>query len=123
MTIWLDAQLPPSLAAWIEATFGIECRAVRDLGLRDAKDPSIFLAARNAGAIVMTKDRDFVDLQRRLGPPPMVLWVTCGNTSNARLREILASVLPSAIRLIESGESLVEIGDAYSADPPTKSGA
>ncbi len=112
MTIWLDAQLPPSIAAWIEATFGIECRAVRDLGLRDADDPSIFMAARAAGAVVMTKDKDFVDLHRRLGPPPTVLWVTCGNTSNLRLREILASVLSSAVRLIESGESLVEIGDA-----------
>lgn len=112
MTIWLDAQLPPSAAAWIESTFGVECRAVRELGLRDAKDPSIFLAARDAGAVVMTKDQDFVELLKRLGPPPMVIWVTCGNTSNARLREILARLLPSALRLIESGESLVEIGDA-----------
>jgi predicted nuclease of predicted toxin-antitoxin system len=52
----------------------------------------------------------------------MVLWVTSGNTSNARLREIVAGVLPSAVKFIESGENLVEIGDAYSADPPTKPG-
>ena len=120
MTLWLDAQLPPSIAAWIEATFGVECRAVRDLGLRDAADSAIFLEAREAGAVVMTKDQDFIDLQRRLGPPPMVLWVTCGNTSNARLREILARVLPEALRLIESGEILVEIGDAFSAGPSSK---
>jgi len=49
MIIWLDAQLPPSAAAWIPATFGIEARAVRDLGLRDAKDPPIFQAARAFG--------------------------------------------------------------------------
>ena len=93
MTIWLDAQLPPSIAAWVRATIGIECHAVRDLGLRDARDASIFQAARDAGAVVMTKDKDFVELLRRLGPPPKVLWLTCGNTSNARLREILARVL------------------------------
>ncbi len=58
MTIWLDAQLPPSAAAWIESTFGVECLAVRDLGLRDAKDSAIFLAARDVGAVVMTKDKD-----------------------------------------------------------------
>ena len=46
MTIWLDAQLSPSLAEWIQATFGIECRAARELGLRDAKDASVFQAAR-----------------------------------------------------------------------------
>jgi predicted nuclease of predicted toxin-antitoxin system len=58
MTIWLDAQLPPSLAAWIATTFGVECHAVRDLSLRDAKDSQIFQAARDAEADVMTKDSD-----------------------------------------------------------------
>ena len=29
VTIWLDAQLPPSAAAWITATFGIEAHARR----------------------------------------------------------------------------------------------
>ena len=111
MIIWLDAQLPPSAAAWITATFGIEARAVRDLGLRDAKDPPIFQAARAADAVVMTKDRDFVELLQRLGPPPKVLWVTCGNTSNARLRDILSGQLPAAIARLEGGESLVEITD------------
>ena len=80
MIIWLDAQLPPSAAAWITAAFGIEARAVRDLGLSDAKDQPIFQAARAADAVVMTKDSDFVEMLQRLGPPPKVLWVTCGNT-------------------------------------------
>ncbi len=110
MTIWLDAHLPPSVVTWITATFGIEAHAVRDLGLRDAKDPPIFQAARAADTVVMTKDSDFVDLVRRLGAPPKVLWVTCGNTSNARLREILARDLPAAVARLDGGEILVEIG-------------
>ena len=112
MILWLDAQLPPSLAAWISATFGIDAHAVRDLGLRDAKDPPIFQAARDAGAVVMTKDSDFVEMLQRLGPPPKVLWVTCGNTSNARLREILSREFAGAIARLDGGENLVEIGDA-----------
>jgi predicted nuclease of predicted toxin-antitoxin system len=112
MIIWLDAQLPPSAAAWITATFGVEAHAVRDLGLRDAKDSPIFQAACTAEAVVMTKDSDFVEMLQRLGPPPKVLWVTCGNTSNARFREILIRVLPAAVARLEGGESLVEIGDA-----------
>ena len=115
MTIWLDAQLPPSIAAWVRATIGIECHAVRELGLRDAKDASIFRAARDAGAVVLTKDKDF-ELLRRLGPPPKVLWLTCGNTSNDRLREILANVLRAAVQLLGQGESLVEIGDVPDVD-------
>ena len=59
----------------------------------------------------MTKDSDFVEMLQRLGPPPKVLWVICGNTSNARLREILSSQLPAAVARLEGGENLVEIGD------------
>ncbi len=60
----------------------------------------------------MAKDSDFAEMVRRLGPPPKVLWVTCGNTSNARLREILSRALLAAVARLEGGESLVEIGDA-----------
>jgi predicted nuclease of predicted toxin-antitoxin system len=42
--------------------FDLEASAVRDLGLRDAKDREIFDAARKDGVVVMTKDRDFVEL-------------------------------------------------------------
>jgi predicted nuclease of predicted toxin-antitoxin system len=84
--LWIDAQLSPYLAAWIAAYFGIEAYPVRDLGLRNATDRQIFGAAREAGAVVMTKDSDFLELLDRFGPPPRVLWITCGNTSNERLR-------------------------------------
>jgi len=111
MILWLDAHLPPSVAAWITATFAIETHAVRDLGLRDAKDSPIFQAARRAGAVVMTKDSDFVEMLRRLGPPPKIVWLTCGNTSNVRLREILSRNLSAVIERLKGGEDLVEIGD------------
>ena len=113
MIIWIDAQLSPALARWVQDTFHIEVHAVRDLGLREAKDPDIFNAARKAGAVVMSKDEDFRLLVERLGPPPQVLWITCGNTSNARLREVLAKSFSAAIGLLQSGEPLVEISDAF----------
>jgi predicted nuclease of predicted toxin-antitoxin system len=91
---------------------GIDARCVRDLGLLHADDSAIFLAARTADAVVLTKDRDFVSLLGRLGPPPSILWVTCGNTSNARLQEVLAAAIPQAMALLKAGESLVEISDA-----------
>jgi predicted nuclease of predicted toxin-antitoxin system len=40
--LWLDAHLPPKLVPWLRTEFEIEAAAVRDLGLRDAKDPEIF---------------------------------------------------------------------------------
>ena len=111
--LWIDAQLSPGLARWMREMFDIDAQAVRDLGLRNAKDPVIFKAAREARVIVMSKDEDFRALVERLGTPPQVLWVTCGNTSNARLREILTKSLPAAIELSQRGEPLVEISDAY----------
>jgi predicted nuclease of predicted toxin-antitoxin system len=60
-------------------------------------------------AIVLTKDSDFAELVERLGPPPRIILLTCGNTSKAALREILIHCLPRALELIEEGESLVEI--------------
>ena len=69
------------------------------------------MGRREAGAVVLTKDTDFSLLLERLGPPPQVLWVTCGNTSNAHLRGVLAATLPNALELLEAGEPLVEITD------------
>ena len=82
---------------------------MRDLGLRDAKDREIFLAAREAGAVVLTKDSDFVLLLEQLGAPPQILWLTIGNTSNAHLKEVLSKSFVSVRELLLKGEPLVEI--------------
>ena len=109
MVIWVDAQLSPAIATWLTGNFALTAHAVRDLGLREATDRTIFLAARSESVVVMTKDSDFVRLLEELGSPPQVIWLTCGNTSNARLKQILSNALPRAIVLLESGEPLVEI--------------
>lgn len=113
MIIWVDAQLSPTIARWITETLGVDAKPVRDLGLREASDPVILAAARLAGAVIMTKDNDFVELQRsRHGPVPIIL-LTCGNTSNGRLKEILAARLLDACGKIEAGELRVEIHDEF----------
>jgi predicted nuclease of predicted toxin-antitoxin system len=109
MIIWIDAQMSPAIAAWISSNFTVNAVAIRDLGMRDAEDKEIFEAARRENVIVMTKDSYFVLLLDRFGAPPQVIWVTCGNTSNARLKEILTNTLPRALELLKSGEELVEI--------------
>ena len=111
MIFRIDAQLSPAIAPWIKQDFLVDALSLRDIGLRDAEDAEIFQAARSAGAVVMTKDADFTLLLDRLGAPPQILWVTCGNTSNARLKEILSTALPDALLLLAGGEPLVEISD------------
>lgn len=113
MTLWLDAQISPSLAVWLRMRFDLDAVAVRDVGLRDAEDTEIFAAAAQPGVVVMTKDSDFVELLQRHGPPPQVLWLRCGNTSNMRLKQLLSRSLPAVLGMLRDGEPLVEIGDAW----------
>jgi predicted nuclease of predicted toxin-antitoxin system len=107
--IWIDAQLSPSIASWIEHNFPVESVALRDIGLRDSEDEDIFKAARSAGAVIMTKDADFLKLLDRYGAPPQIIWVTCGNSSNKRLKEILTIFLADALMLLDSEEPLIEV--------------
>jgi predicted nuclease of predicted toxin-antitoxin system len=102
VTIWLDNQLPPALTTWVRTALGVECTSVRDLALQRAADLEIFHAARNAGALVMTKDADFAALVHQFGAPPQIVLVTCGNTSNAHLRQVVVRhnlVLPQNPRI------------------------
>ncbi|WP_309235961.1 DUF5615 family PIN-like protein [Planktothrix sp. FACHB-1365] len=107
--MWVDAQLPPTLASWLTETFRLEASALRDLALRDAQDLEIFEAARAENAVIMTKDSDFIDLVCRLGVPPQILWLTCGNVTNRNLRQLLTATLPDALEQLRLGEMIVEI--------------
>lgn len=111
MIIWVDAQLSPSLAKWVQQEFQIDAIAVRELGLREASDQEIFAAARKEAIVVMTKDADFLRLLEAKGAPPKVMWITCGNTSNAYLKMVLKKTLQEAINFLNTGENLVEISD------------
>jgi predicted nuclease of predicted toxin-antitoxin system len=112
MNIWIDAQLPPTLACWITNNFEVEAVALRDLGLRDARDIEIFEAARVANAVIMTKDSDFIDLVCRLGTPPQILWLTCGNVTNRNLQQLLTLTLPEALERLRQGEVILEISNS-----------
>ena len=111
MKIWVDAQLSPAIARWMSAELGVEATALRDIGLREAKDPEIFERARIADVVVFTKDQDFLELLRRRGPPPKILWFSAGNSSNEKVRSMLTRSWPSLCALFDSGEALVELRD------------
>jgi predicted nuclease of predicted toxin-antitoxin system len=112
MTIWIDAQLSPVIAQWIDANFPeITAKSLRSLGLMDATDYDIFRQARKANVVVMSKDYDFVRLIELHGVPPKLIWITCGNTSNARLCEILKRFLAQAVDLLNDDENVIEISD------------
>lgn len=112
MIFWLNAQLPPSLAQWLSEIFGVNALTLQQLGLQDAQDIEIFNAdrANGLGTVIITKDRDFVDLVIRLGSPPQILWLTCGNITNRDLQRIFSRAFPDAVELFNNGENIVEVG-------------
>ena len=111
MKLWIDAQLSPALAPWIKNTFDVEAFSVQRLKLQEASDRDIFLSARETGSVVIKKDYDFVELLEQLGPPPQLIWIRCGNTSNAQVRKILLQSFPKILLFLEEGKSLIEIND------------
>ena len=57
----------------------------------------------------MTKDSDFADLVSRLGTPPHIILLTCGNISTLELQVLLSKRFAGAMELIQAGQALVEI--------------
>lgn len=108
-TLWLDAQLPPQLAAWLRNVQDIDAKAVREIGLRDAGDRETFDAARANNVILLGKDADFVELVSRLGAPPKLIWLTCGNVSNEALQKLLTQRLDAALEVL-GNDDIVELG-------------
>ncbi len=91
-------------------TFSVNCTALRDLELDETDDLEIFTKAKGLAAVVIvSKDSDFADLVMKLGQPPQILWVTCGNCSTAKLREMFSAHFVSIHAMFLSGESLVEL--------------
>lgn len=110
LRVWIDAQLPPALAQWFDGTSDAEFVHTFDLGLIQAEDRVIFHAARAAGAVVMTKDTDFVELLGRHGPPPQIVLIELGNATNASLRAALVAEWPRIAGRLHAGEPLVRTG-------------
>lgn len=110
--IWVDAQLSPAIAKWLAEDFRVKAASLRSLGLRDADDLIVFEKAREASAVVLTKDIDLLKIQERRGPPPKIIHLTCGNTFNRAVRAIMQKHFPFIIEsLFDRNEPFVEIAD------------
>ena len=112
LLFWTDAQISSSIAKWLIETFGVQAASTKMLQLMEADDEIIFMAARKTNAILILKDRDIPLLLNRFGPPPKVIWLTCGNTSNKVLKRILQDNFKAIIEsLIINNDPLIEITD------------
>jgi predicted nuclease of predicted toxin-antitoxin system len=108
MRFLVDAQLPPALARFLSSA-GHQAEHVYDIGMCAASDKMIWDYALQNGAVIITKDEDFVMLANINIDSPPVVWVRVGNIGKQALLLWIEPLLASIINEIESGEKLVEI--------------
>ena len=105
MKFLVDAQLPPALCGWLRER-GHEAEHVGDAGLLAASDPEIAARAEADGAVLVSKDEDFATL--RLPDRFALLWLRCGNATNAALTAWLEPRWARIEALLSEGERFVE---------------
>lgn len=105
----VDAQLPPALARWLDLK-GYPAEHVSSIEMMAATDSAIWTVAIETGAVIVTKDEDFA-IRRNLATDstPAVVWIRIGNTRKAELLRWMETILPTIVKALENGETLVEV--------------
>ena len=108
MRFLVEAQLPPALAPWL-GQCGVAATPLRNLGLRDSDDGSIWNFAVAGEWVVLTKDEDFVGRCLAQASAPAVVWIRIGNCTIRVLFAWLETVLPEIKARLEAGERVIEV--------------
>ena len=108
MKFIIDAQLPPSLAAALRQ-LGCDAVAVREIGLRDAKDAAIWNYSLQNNGVILTKDEDFAERCMARNQAPAVIWLRIGNATNPELLGWFMPQWPSMLARLQVGDKLIEV--------------
>ena len=81
-----------------------QSRQVRLIGLAEADDRMLWQYAKVNAFVLVSHDSDFAELAARLGPPPKVIWLRCGNQRTGAIN-ILLREHAEAIAAFERDES------------------
>ena len=108
MKFFVDANLPPSLCAWLQLQ-GHTAIAASDAGLRDSEDGDIWEWAMTNSAAIISKDEDFAERRSRSSAGPQVVWIRIGNTTNEVLFARLSNIWGDVVRELANGAALIEV--------------
>ncbi len=108
MRFVVDDQLPVSLARYITAE-GHSAEHVSDIGLTGAPDSLIWKYASKIGAVIISKDDDFVGIRARHPDGPAVVWLRVGNTRKTALLDRMVTLFPVIVEALADGQKLIEI--------------
>jgi len=87
---------------------GHSAEHVFDLKMDQAADVEIWQQATKTGAVIVTKDDDFIILSR-VRPGPSILWITIGNCSKQHLLNKFERSFSVIEKALNAGEILVEL--------------
>jgi len=104
----VDAQLPPSLAEALRQA-GYDSVAMREIGLREAKDAAIWNYALQNNGVILTKDEDFAERCMASPQAPVVIWLRIGNATNPELLGWFMPQLPSMLARLQAGDGIIEV--------------
>ena len=76
-----------------------------------ARDPDVWKHASAIGAVLITKDEDFVTMRAFHPDGPPIVWVRLGNTTNKALLAHFVSTLPLIVAALERGETIVVVSE------------
>jgi predicted nuclease of predicted toxin-antitoxin system len=97
---------PSGLCDWLRA-HGHDAEHVFDIGLCGSTDLEILHRAPQAKAVLVSKDEDIA----RLSPAGAfaLLWLRCGNVTNAALASWLDQRWGDIEQLLSDGERMIEV--------------
>ncbi len=108
MRFIVDAQLPPALARWLTSQ-GHDAAHVADIDMAASSDDAIWNHAIDTGAVIVSKDDDFVDKRNLAETGPHIVWIRFGNASRAQTIARFESSLEQILDALEQNEPLVEV--------------
>jgi predicted nuclease of predicted toxin-antitoxin system len=84
VNLLVDNQLPVALARYL-TSLGHDCEHVETVNLDAASDAEIWQYATQRGAVVVSKDEDFLYLAARAESAARLVWVRLGNCRTSDL--------------------------------------
>jgi len=109
MKLLFDQNISHRVVKKVIATFP-NALSIKEVGLYEADDRTIWDFAKSNNFIIVTQDDDFNNFVNVWGFPPKVIWIKTGNLSNATLVSILITRKNEIQQFIDNQEvGLLEI--------------
>lgn len=109
MKLLFDQNLSHRLVGLMEDLFPNSIH-VRQTGLHEADDLTIWNHAKGHDLVTVTQDSDYADWNKIRGAPPKIIWLRCGNASVDQIHSKLRNAV-DRIRTLDydQGVEVVEV--------------